>query len=246
MVEITDNSSDIVSKVSSGNKDLDNSLSGGYDNDVITTFYGPSGSGKTTLCIMAAINTVRNGKRVIYIDTEASFSVERLKQIASDDYEKIMKNMLFLKPMNFEDQKKAFDKLRTIVDDTIGLIIVDTISMLYRLALGQSKDVYDINRKLGMQLSFLTEISRRRTIPVLIANQVYSNFDERDKVNMVGGDILRYGSKTLIELQSYHNGIRNMIVRKSRSLPEGKSFSFKLIEKGIEKYEENIKAEFSL
>ena len=222
-----------VTKVSTGNKDLDGFFEGGYDNDIITTFYGPSGSGKTTLVLIAAISTARSGKRVIYIDTEASFSVERLKQIAQEDFASVMKNILFLKPINFKEQQKAFDKLRHLIDDSIGLIIVDTISMLYRLEMGQTKDVYEVNKRLGMQLSYLSEITRKKHIPVLVTNQVYCSFDEKDKINMVGGDILKYGSKTLIELQCYKNSIRSLILRKSRSLPEGKSFFFKLINDGI-------------
>lgn len=235
-----DNNSDSTNKLSSGNKDFDNFLSGGYDTDIITTFYGPSGSGKTTLCLLAAISAVKNNKRVIYIDTEASFSVDRIKQIEPENYKEMMKKILFLKPVNFEEQQKAFDKLRMLVDDSIGLIIVDTISMLYRLAVGQTRDIYEVNKRLGMQLSFLSEISRKKGIPVLVANQVYSNFDDKDKVNMVGGDILKYSSKTLFELQALKNSIRCAIIRKSRYLPEEKTFTFKLIHGGIEKNEENI------
>lgn len=225
-------------KLSTGNGDLNDFLEGGYDRDVISTFFGPSGSGKTTLCIIAAIEVARSGKKVIYIDTEASFSVERLKQIAYNDYNEVMASILFLKPLNFDQQQKSFDKLRHLVDDSIGLIIVDTISMLYRLAVGQSRDVYDINKKLSMQLSYLTEISRKSKIPILIANQVYSSFEEKDKVNMVGGDILKYSSKTLIELKCLKNSIRRMVIQKARSLPEGNSLIFKLTDKGIEKIEE--------
>src|SRR3989339_1589394 len=53
-------------------------LLGGYEKDIITTIYGPAGSGKTTLCLLCAMNTAREGKKVIYIDTENNFSVERL------------------------------------------------------------------------------------------------------------------------------------------------------------------------
>ncbi len=238
MIAKSNNNSEFQPKITSGTPDLDSFLDGGYDTDVITTFYGPSGSGKTTLCMLSVISTIRGGKKVIYIDTEASFSVSRLKQIAPDDFEEILSNILFLKPMNFEEQQKSFDKLRTLVDDTIGLIVVDTISMLYRLAIGQTRDIYDINKKLGTQLSFLTEISRKRKIPILVCNQVYSNFDDPGKVNMVGGDILKYGSKTLLELQCLKSGIRDLIVQKSRALPEGKKFTFKIINEGIEKNKE--------
>ena len=44
-------------------------------------------------------------------------------------------------------------------------------------------------------------ITRKNKIPVIVTNQVYSSFDDKDKVNMVGGDILKYSSKTLVELK---------------------------------------------
>ena len=222
-------------KRSSGHEDLDVFLNGGYDSDIITTLYGPSGAGKTTLCLLALIHAVRAKKKVIYIDTEASFSVERLMQIAPTDYAAILQHTLFLRPMGFADQQKAFDKLCKLVDGSIGLIVVDTISMLYRLEIGQTNDIYNVNKKLGGQLAALSEIARREKVPVLVVNQVYANFEDKDKVNMVGGDILRYSSKTLLELQVFAQGHRAVTVRKSRSLPEGKTFSFKLVQSGIEK-----------
>lgn len=226
--------------IHTGNKDLDEFLNGGYEKDIVSTLYGPSGSGKTTLAIIAAANTIKEyKKKVIYVDTEASFSVERLKQIVGADFKDVLKNMLFLKPVNFKEQQKAFDKLRGLVDDSIGLIIIDTLSMLYRLEMGQTNDIYEVNKKLGRQLSYLTEITRKKKIPVLVTNQVYSNFEEKDKVNIVGGDVLRYSSKILIELQSLKKSIRCMILRKSRSLPEDKMFTFRIIDKGIEKYDLN-------
>ncbi len=232
------NKDTLAKKISSGNQDMDDFLAGGYETDIVTTLFGPSGSGKTTLAMIAAVNVVRNKKKVIYIDTEASFSVDRLKQIAPDDFELILKNMLFLKPVNFKEQQKAFDKLRSLVNDSIGLIVIDTISMLYRLEMGQTKDVYDVNKKLGMQLSYLSEITRKKGIPVIVTNQVYSNFEEKDKVNIVGGDILRYSSKTLVELQCCKNSVRSLILRKSRALEEDKRFLFRLINEGIEKVKE--------
>ena len=223
-------------KVSTGSKILDAMLGGGYEKDVITTIYGPAGAGKTVLCILCSINVIRAGKKVMYIDTEGGFSLERFKQIAShisQDYKKLLDNILFLRPTNFAEQKKAFEKLKEIVNDKMGLIVVDTIAMLYRLELGKSEDFQDVNRELGRQIAYLTEIARKGRIPILMANQVYSDFDEKDKVNIVGGDILKYGSKCLIELQITPNGNRRAILRKHRSLGAEKEFLFKIVEGGI-------------
>ena len=221
-----------MDKLPTGSRIMDKFLQGGYDTDTITTIYGPAGSGKTILCMLCSLNLARHGKKVIYIDTEGSFSVERLKQIAPD-YLKILDNLVFLKPTSFEEQKKAFDQLRRLVNDKIGLIIVDTIGMLYRLELGKSEEVYEVNRELGRQISYLSEISRKKNIPVLVTNQVYADFENPNNIKMVGGDILKYGSKTLIELQNLSSGNKRCILKKHRSLPVDRDFWFQIVHGGI-------------
>ena len=220
-------------KIPTGSKILDRMLEGGYETDVVTTVYGPAGSGKTCLAMLCSITMARSGKKVIYIDTENSFSVERLKQIARD-YKQIIDNIVFLKPVNFSEQKKSFEKIKDLVNDRIGLIVVDTIAMLYRIELGQNQDqAYEINSSLSQQILYLSEIARNKDIPVLITNQVYSNFDEKGKVNIVGGDILKYGSKCLIELQITPQNNRRLILRKHRSIPEERNIYFKIVETGV-------------
>jgi DNA repair protein RadB len=223
-----------TSRVSTGSAILDALLDGGFEADTVTTVYGPSGSGKTNICIIAAVTVAKQGKKVVYIDSEGGFSVERLKQIMPDDYKSVVDNIIFLKPMNFTEQRNAFGKLSKLIDEDIGIIIVDTISMLYRLEIGQTDDVYTVNKDLGMQISYLGEITRRKNIPVVVTNQVYSSFKETEKIKMVGGDILKYGSKCLIELQKGHQGIRKAILKKHRSIAEDREVVFKIINSGIE------------
>lgn len=223
-------------RIPTGSRILDIMLDGGYEKDVITTIYGPAGSGKTVLCLLCAISIARTGKKVVYVDSEGGFSLERLRQIASSislDYKKVLDNIVFLKPTSFAEQKKAFEKLKEIINEKIGLIVVDTIAMLYRLELGKSEDVQEVNRELGRQISYLTEIARKKSIPVLVTNQVYTDFDDRDKVNIVGGDILKYGSKCLIELQITPDGNRRLILKKHRSIQPEKELLFKIVEGGI-------------
>lgn len=225
-----------IGRIPTGSRILDIMLDGGYEKDVITTIYGPAGSGKTVLCLLCSVNIAKSEKKVIYIDCEGGFSLERLKQIAyhmNQDYKRLLDNIVFLKPTSFEEQKKAFEKLKEIVNEKIGLIVVDSIAMLYRLELGKSEEVQYVNRELGKQISHLTEIARKKCIPVLISNQVYTDFDDKYKVNIVGGDILKYGSKCLIELQITPNGNRRAILRKHRSIAEEKEILFKIVEGGI-------------
>jgi DNA repair protein RadB len=220
-------------KVSSGISFLDSLLEGGYDKDIVTTVYGPSGSGKTNICLLAMVRMAGTGKKIIFIDTEGGIAVERVKQI-TDHYSKVLQRVIFFKPINFKEQNEIFESLRRLVDEKIGLIVVDSIAMLYRLELGKKEDVYEVNFALAKQIACLTEISRRWKIPVLITNQVYADFENRDRVKMVGGDLLKYSSKCLIELMKFNN-YRGLVLRKHRSLPEGLEVKFRINGKGLEK-----------
>lgn len=217
-------------KISTGSDIMDWLLDGGYEKGVLTTLYGPAGSGKSNLCLMCLANN--HTKKIIFIDTEGAFSITRLKQL-TDDYEEVLKNVIVLTPTDFAEQKKVFEKLKTLISTKIGLLIVDSMAMLYRLEIGKSKDAITTNRELGVQLASLIQIARKFDIPVILTNQVYSDLEDKDQVKLVGGDTLRYASKCLIELQKIKNG-RIAIVRKHRSLPEGKEVKFKIIDQGIE------------
>jgi len=206
-------------------------LIGELEKDVVTTIYGPGGTGKTLTCMMAAAEVARNKGRVIYIDTEGGFSVERFKQITGDEFKLILDRMLFLRPTSFEEQKLCLETLKERIKDDVKLIIMDTIAMLYRLELGKNEEVFETNRELGRQLSYLTEIARKLKIPVLITNQVYSNLN--NGVKMVGGDIMFYQSKCLIELIKGHKGMRKAILRKHRSKEENKEVNFQIVQEGI-------------
>jgi len=225
-----------MDKIPTGSKILDKMLDGGYEQDIITTIYGPAGSGKTNLCILCAINMARNRKKVIYIDTENNFSIDRFKQICSSinqNYAKLLNYIVFLRPASFDEQKKTFEKLKEVINNKVGLVILDSIAMLYRLELGKNEDIYEVNRALGTQLAYLKVIASKKRIPVLITNQVYADFEDKDKINIVGGDLLKYGSKCLLELQITPSGNRLCIVKKHRAIEAEKSITFKIVEGGI-------------
>ncbi|MEM3154624.1 MAG: DNA repair and recombination protein RadB [Candidatus Woesearchaeota archaeon] len=217
-------------RMSTGAGFLDDFLEGGYETDAITTIYGPAGAGKTNLALLASIEIAKAGKKVIYIDTEGGFSVSRLKQILPD-YKKLLERFVFLRPTNFEEQKRAIEMLKKLVNQRIGLIVVDTITMLYRLQRSFKEDD-SFNRDLSLQMLALNEIARKHNIPVLLTSQVYASF-ENGRVKIVGGDILLYTSKCLLELEPLHAGKRKLVLRKHRSIAGGKEAFFEIVEKGI-------------
>ena len=240
------------SRISAGSYDLNKFLFGGYETDIITTLYGPGASGKSNLCMIVAVSQAKKGNKIIYIDTEGGFSVDRFKQIhqgTKEELERDLQNVLLLKPTTFQEQEDSFETLLANVrKGNISLIIIDSIAMLYRLELadaitsGENEKIQAVNRKLANQLKDLNEIARKQNIPVLVTNQVYASFVQDQnpefqnlerQVSMVGGDLLKYWSKCLIEIQNFR-GKRKLILRKHRSLPE-KEILFEIINEGIRK-----------
>ncbi|MDO8460707.1 MAG: DNA repair and recombination protein RadB [Nanoarchaeota archaeon] len=224
-----------MERISSGSYDLNKWLYGGYESDVVTVIYGGPGTGKTNLCLLAAVSQAEKGNKVIYIDTEGGFSVERVKQLTPAEYETVLNNIILLKPTTFNEQKKAFDELLRNLKAQVSLIVVDSMTILYRLEFANARDkneeeIQKINSELVRQIRILAEITRKKEIPVLITNQVYRWEDEN---KMVGGDILKYWCKCLIELEN-ENGKRTAYLRKHRSLPE-KNMQFQIVEEGVKR-----------
>jgi DNA repair protein RadB len=221
------------SRIDFGSDVINKLLNGGLERGIITTVFGASGTGKSNLAVITALNMAKIGK-VIFVDTESGFSLERAKQI-SPDYENLLKNIHLIKPLEFEDQQKAIRDLRELVKkEKINLIVVDSLTMLYRLE--RPGDPKEINLELTKQLSILSSIARRNEIPIFVTNQVYSSFDKRDEIRMVGGEILAYWSKCLIRLDKI-NGVRRAQLAKHRSMPEGGDVYFEIVNEGVKETE---------
>ncbi|HIH31617.1 TPA: DNA repair and recombination protein RadB [Candidatus Woesearchaeota archaeon] len=218
-------------KISSGSMFVDGLLDGGYESDVITTIYGPPGSGKTNFCLLAMANLPE--KKILYVDTEGSFSLARFKQVCKD-YEEVLNRTVFLTPTTYAEQKDAFEFMKKSIDEKFGLIIVDSIASLYRLELGISNDIQNVNRELSLHMALLTEIARKKRIPVIMTNQVYADMDDKDKVKTVGGDVIRYWSRVLIELQKLKGDLRKIIITKHRSIKEGNFSVYRIVQDGVE------------
>lgn len=218
-------------RISSGTDFVDTLLDGGFENDVITTIYGPPGAGKTNFCLLAMASLKE--KKILYVDTEGSFSLARFKQVCPS-YEEVLNRTVFLTPTTYSEQKDAFEFMRRSVDEKFGLIIVDSIASLYRLELGVSNDVQNVNRELSLHMALLTEIARKKRIPVIMTNQVYADMDDRDKVKTVGGDVTKYWSRALLEIQKMKGDLRKITIVKHRSIKEGNFAVFRIVQNGLD------------
>ncbi len=207
-----------------GSQVLDELLHGGYERGIITTLYGPAGSGKSNITLLAAAITE---KKCVFIDTEGSFSVERLRQL-NPHIEQLLDNIILIKITSFSQQTKILTEIQKLVSIDTEIVIVDGIAAQYRAAMARGEE--NINNDLSKQINALFATASEKNIPVVLTSQVYADL-EGEGVKLVGGDIIKYMSKCLLELQ--HDERRTITIRKHRHLPAGKKTTFVIDTVGI-------------
>lgn len=210
-------------------------LGGGFEGGIVTQLYGASGTGKTNICIQLAVECVRSGRKVIFIDTEG-FSAERFKQIAGDEAKKIAGDIIIYEPASFEQQYSAITDIEKLMNEKIGLIILDSAALFYRLGLTQDdseEQNVGLRRELVNQIGILHGIARKYGVAVAITNQVFKDVTTGE-LCPVGGNALEHLSKTIILLEKTGTNKRKAVLRKHRSKGEGIYCDFVLTERGVE------------
>jgi DNA repair protein RadB len=202
--------------IKTGSEILDELIQG-Y-NEEINYVYGPPGSGKTTLCTLASIQLLKDNKKVIYIDTENGFSVDRFKQLTNNL--KLLDNLLIVRIKSFNEQVEKIYSLKKLKN--ISLVIIDSLGKFYREEVKQSPK--EMNGKLALHLNDLREFTKNN-VPVIITNQVYSDI-EKNKIVPVGGEMVKKFCKKIIELK-----IKPRILFQHK--PEEKTMEFMIKEDGI-------------
>lgn len=222
-----------MERIPCGCKCIDEMLGGGFERGIVTQLYGASGTGKTNVCIQLAVETVKSGKKAVFIDTEG-FSAERFRQIAGDDAKKIAGDIIIYEPESFEQQYSAITDVEKLMSEKIGLIILDSAALFYRLGLTQDDSEEEnvaLRRELVNQIGLLHGMARKYSMAVVITNQVFKDVNTGE-LCPVGGNALEHLSKTIILLERAGMGKRRATLRKHRSKGEGASCEFMLTETG--------------
>ena len=215
-----------------GSRDLDALIGGGLEPGILTQIFGGPAGGKSTLCILAAVSVLRSGKGVIFIDTEG-FSIERFRQVAGEDAEKLAENLYLYEPADFGQQGEMIaDSDKILKAKKAGLLILDSATAFYRAERESGREAM---QRLVAQLILLLGYAKRYGIPVILTNQVYMDL-EKNQYAGLGGTPLEHLSKVIIRLDRV-DGRRRATLTKHRSRPEGASFDFLITETGIQPVE---------
>ncbi len=214
-----------------GSAKLNALIGGGVENGTITLLYGEGGSGKTNVCLMLAKSAVLSGSKVLYVDTEG-VSAERLAQIAGAETDRVSKNILFSEPYDLREQTRLIAKGIRLLENRsrIGLIVVDSLTMFFRMTRTEDGDE---RKDLNEQLSMLLNAARRFSIPVVVTSQVYTDISNGN-IEPLGGHILQHAAKTIVRLERLQGGKRRATLMKHRHMKEAGYIEFVITGSGME------------
>ncbi len=197
----------LVMKIPTGSRKIDAILDGGISGGDVMLVYGDPEAGKTTLAIQCAVNCAKKGLKVLYIDCDNTFSSRRLSQIAREDADSVATQIVLMRPNDFDEQTRAVDHLEEYLTPSLGLIVVDTISTLYRLRVAETpKKTFELNRQLNGQAALIAQTAKTHKLAVLLTSQVRSAFNESYTVEPVATRVLKFWADAIIAM---HPSVEN-------------------------------------
>jgi len=181
-------------------------LGGGFSAGSLSLIFGESGTGKTTLAMQCVVNNVREDKGAIYVDSNNEFSLERLSQIAFEDFDEITPSIIVFSPRSLEEQSELIQHFWGFVTSRIGLIVFDTISSLYSLELSDRRETFRFNREMNRQLAYLLELAREKGVATILTSQVRSNLEsentgEEESIEPLAARLLGFWSDSILCLK---------------------------------------------
>lgn len=226
--------------IPTGSNNLNELLAGGIPSGIVTEFFGRNGSGKTQLAhqLCVEIQKINPEHKVIYIDTEGSFSAKRIRQMANAyelDPDQVLNNIKKADVMNSDHQVFVVDKAEELIkqDPNIKLVIVDSIIDYFRNEYPGRGQLADRQQKLNKHVHSLTKLARVYNIVVYVTNQVMDDPSAMygDPVKPAGGNILGHQSRLRAYLRKSSKGITTKLV-KSKDLEDGDTI-FQITNEGV-------------
>lgn len=235
-----------VVKVSTGSSALDKLLGGGIETCSITEVFGEFRTGKTqlchTLCVTSQLPREKGGGngKVCFIDTEGTFRPERIEPIAERfgvDAHSTLENIITARAYTHEQQMKLLTYVcAKMVEDQFRVLIIDSISALFRVDFSGRGELSERQQKLGQHMSQLMKLAEEFNVAVFITNQVQADPSGgsmfADPRKPVGGHVLAHASTTRLYLRKGRGEQRVCKIYDSPSLPEAEAI-YQISDAGI-------------
>ncbi len=231
-------------RLTTGVKSLDRLL-GGIEGGVITEFAGEYGSGKTQLCHQLSV-TVQLPERMgglersaIYVDTEGTFSTERIKAMAKRfglNVRDVLRRIYVVRAYNSDHQIEVIRAARSRIPELdIGILIVDSLINHFRSEYPGRENLAVRQQRLKSHLQDLMRIAEIYSMPVIFTNQIVSSPDPFSGMSKVpaGGNVVAHSATYRIFLGKKKGGLRYARIIDSPKHPEGSEAYFRITDEGV-------------
>jgi meiotic recombination protein DMC1 len=233
--------------ITTGSPALDKLLGNGIESMSITEAFGEFRTGKTqlchTLCVTAQLPADMGGGdgKVIFIDTEGTFRPSRIMSIAERfgvDGNEILGNITYARAYTHEHQMELLVcAAAKMTEQHYALIIVDSVTALYRVDFVGRGMLAERQQMLGQFLSRLMKIAEEFNVAAVITNQVVADpgggaVFVADVKKPIGGHIMAHASTTRLYLRKGRGEQRICKIYDSPCLPESEAV-YQLSDGGI-------------
>jgi DNA repair protein RadA len=190
--------------ITTGSAELNRILGGGIASGKLTEVFGPFKSGKTNLAHTIAVSVQMSrakgglGCTVAYIDTENTFSKEKIKRISKRfglDPKKILAGIFHARIYSSDHQVQMISKAEQLCKERgVRLIILDSLMALMRAEFVGIGMLARRQSVLNNMIHALSRIAETYNCAVLLTNQVATKmmgmFSADDAI---GGNIVAHG-----------------------------------------------------
>ena len=218
--------------LSTGAESLDHLLQGGFPSKQLSFIYGKANAGKTIVAMSTAIQVAKKGGRVFYIDADRSFSTQRLP-VEHD----LLERIFLFQPEVLREQARIVENMENLLGDQHSLIVIDSVTTLYRVDSVGPREALIHNRELNRQLAYLADLAARYDVTVLLTGQVHSHPEGGFwTTEPVADRTLQHWAKLILRLrQTKERDVREAKLEKihGRDMEDGPRAFFGIDETGI-------------
>ncbi|EQD34882.1 DNA repair and recombination protein RadA [mine drainage metagenome] len=223
----------LVKKLTTGSKSLDELLGGGLETQSITEFFGEFGSGKTQIMQQLAVNATMTEETggfncdVLMIDTENTFRPERIIQMAKArgvDPDETLRRIQVARAYNSHHQILLVEKaLEEAKGRNIRLLIVDSLTSHFRAEFIGRGSLAGRQQMLNRHMHDLLKFGLLHNAVIAVTNQVSARPDVffGDPTAPIGGNIVGHTATFRVYLRKSKAGRRIARLIDSPNLPEG-------------------------
>ncbi len=224
-----------MERLTTGCNGIDKLLKGGFPLHKVNFVYGEASTGKTVLSMQCAVESARKNLKVFYVDSDGSFTPHRLENMPVS--REVAERIVIFRPEDFQDQSRITETLENLLTKTPVLLVIDSVTGLYRAAQRKPRDAFAYNRELNRELAYLADLAQRFQLGTVLTGEVHSHPSWTDwEVEPVATRTLRHWAQIILRLRATpRKDVRECLLEKmdGREVAGPKAL-FRITETGVE------------